>query len=151
MHREVREAPIFGSTSVGPFDDPDVVAANGAPLAGRSPVGLLVDALGRLEDITLQHMHGRLSAFTADAWAAVGPFDDSVDQTNVVAVRREEEFDFCRRLAGLGTVAYAPEAAAHNDVRRVECLIERTSRLGRSQSPYCSRIGTETFGPPRKR
>ena len=96
-------------------------------------------------------MHGRLSAFTADAWAAVGPFDDSVDQTNVVAVRLEEAFDFYRRIAGLGTVAYAPEATVHYDVRRVECLIERAARLGSSQSLYYSRIGTNTFGPPRKR
>lgn len=129
---------------VNPFERPGVVATNSKPLSPPTVLGLVTNTLGRFEDTVRPHMHGQLSAFTSDAWEAAGPFDESLDQTDVTPVRQEEEFDFYHRLDSLGEVAYCPEAVVMNHTRRAECMI------GARNDEFCRRRGTETFHPARR-
>lgn len=121
------------------------VAVNGQPRVfpfEPTPLGALFDLGGTFEDNVKPHMHGQLSSFTADAWSAVGPFDDSIDQTDVDEVRSVEEFGFYRSLSQIGRVCEAFGAVVYNDTRRWKC------RLGGGvDASYCDRRGLTTFFP----
>jgi hypothetical protein len=122
--------------------------SNSRPVA--SPTGALgrvVDVVGGLEDAVLPHIHGQLHAFTTRAWEIAGPFDTSIDQTDIEAVRAEEEFLFRRRLDQVDRgVVDVHDARVFNDPRRHYCRIP-----GTEQSEYCERRGQKTFSPRLRR
>lgn len=128
---------------IEPYENPDVVATNSTPLA-FNPLGIVVNVIGSVEDTVRPHMHGQLSSFTTDAWRQVGPFDESVDQTNVQKVRKVEEFRLYHQLKQLGTVKRVPEAQVYNDTRRVTCMLEDVRPTGPNRD-FCKRRGIETF------
>lgn len=133
---------------LAPYDDPGVVATNSVPVA-VGPIGLAVNLLALVEDIARPHMHGQLSSFTADSWAAVGPFPvGELDETNIRDVRAVEEIGLHRDLSQLGTVVSVPEARVLNDTRRVTCLFEDV-RPGAPRYDFCRQRGESTFAPRR--
>lgn len=131
------------------------VATNGNPVpAGIDPITMLAKAASRVDDVLRPHIHGQLSAFTAEAWMEVGPFDVSMDQTDSYQVRREEEFDFLDRLSAIGSVEYVPEAVVYEPPRRVLSNLDKAFHQmtggRRPMSDYAQRQGSETFRPDRK-
>jgi len=126
-----------------PFTREDVVAVNSLPVAAPEPdlIGRLTDIVGFAQDRFSPHMHGQCHGMTAAAWARLGPFDASIDQTDSNAVRAEEEFDFYDRLGAIGTVVDADDAIVFNDTRRTRCQVPL---LG--DPSFCERMsGTVTF------
>lgn len=140
------DAPPWDETTtetlLAAFDDPRVVAANTTPVSPPTPLGLVVNLLAPIEDFVLPHMNGQGHALTTDAWRAVGPFDESVSQTDSRLIRQEEEFGFYRRLRDYGTVVRT-NARVYNETRRAEC------RFGLRNDWYCQRLRDDptTFHP----
>lgn len=131
-----------------PFQLDDVVAVNGFSTPGTLAGWVIQPA--RVLDLTLRApLYSRSSAISTDGWNAAGPFRvDSVDQTNNVAVRREEEFAFRDRLETTGQVVDIAGARVYNDNRRYKCsLVRGFSRFGRPMTGYCQRIGADSFHP----
>lgn len=128
-----------------PFTDPGVAGVTGTQY-DDNPVTFPISHLAYEIDLFRRPIYGRSSAFTADAWERAGPFDESVDQTDVYETRGEEEFDFRRRIERVGAFHIAKDANVHSDLRRPIChLQQQWSKAGRHVSPYCQRSGTETF------
>lgn len=134
-----------------PLTNSGVVGVNGFQQAHGLTRPLLM--AGYYGDLYVNRpMFGRSSAFRADAWRAVGPFDTDLDQTDVHEVRQEEEFRFRRSLEDLGDVIDRTDARVTSSGRRVMCMaLDALNPVGRSEAPYCSRRGTETFAPDRRR
>jgi hypothetical protein len=133
---------------VAPFEDDAVVAVNSVPVAAPEPdlIGRLTDLTGFALDRINPHIHGQCHAMTAAAWDRLGPFDDSIDQTESTTVRQIEEFGFYDRLTEIGTVVTADDAVVFNDTRRTRC---RVPLLGDSE--FCDRrSGAVTFRPFRR-
>lgn len=129
-------------TSVG---KDGVVAANSVPSSlsrHRSLLGMAVDAVAAVEETVFPHINGQAHALTTRAWEAVGPFDDSIDQTSMRTVRAEEEFRLGQKLRQLGEVEQPPDAKVYNDPRRVYCQVP----IG-DQPPYCDTLGiSDNYG-----
>jgi len=140
--------PLADDTFVellGPILSGDASCVNSNPYSSSAGAfGVVVDVLASVEDVTVPHIHGQLHALTVDAWRRAGPFDDSIDQTDVAAVRAEEEFAFRRRLQSQSPsgVVTAPGAVVYNDPRRAYCQVP-----GLGQNPYCGERGVRTFSP----
>lgn len=62
------------------------------------------------------------SAYYKDAYHAVGGFDLTVDQTNLLEMLKEEEWGFRKRLQQVGTYVYEPRAVVFSQARRFMCL-----------------------------
>jgi hypothetical protein len=128
-----------------PFEKTNVVAVNSSPVSRSTPAksnslfGAVIDIGALAEDIAVPHMHGQCSAFQADAWGEIGPFSESIDQTDSNQVRSEEEIQFYSELAQKGDVVYAP-AHVYNDPRRHLCRIPMVG-----DAEYCQARGVETF------
>lgn len=141
-------APLANDTFselLRPILEGSASCANSNPYSSSSGAfGVVVDVFASIEDVTVPHIHGQLHALTANAWQQAGPFDDSVDQTDVSAVRAEEEFAFRRRLQTQtdSGVVTAPGAVVYNDPRRAYCQVP-----GLGQNPYCGQRGVRTFSP----
>lgn len=145
------DAPMVTTHSlaslVRPLRDGAAAFANSMPVSHPPPhgkvsaFGMAVDVGGRLEDAVFPHAHGQCSAFTARAWREAGPFDTDLDQTDSVEVRQEEEFDFLRRVKGVGRATMPKGAKVYNDPRRHLC---RFPVVG--SADYCEERGVETFG-----
>lgn len=125
----------------------DAVGRSGVSLVNSTPrardgtlLGVVIDAGSRAEDSIRPHAHGQLHAFPIETWEKVGPFDESIDQTNVQVVRREEEFRFYNEAAQIGEVAEPRGAQVFNDPRRHYCYFP-----GMDDKDFCTRIGGETF------
>lgn len=133
-------------TLLDPLTREDVVAANGRPVFPKSVFGILVDTASTIDRTIRKPLYGRLSAFTSTAWQAAGPFDTSVDQTDVYSIRREEEFRYRRRLSKIGSVADTP-AGVHASLRRPACHLEKAfnQAFDTPESEWCRRRGEETF------
>jgi hypothetical protein len=132
--------------AVDALADPDVAAVNSRVRATGGVAGPVATAAGRVMDFLRPHMNGQLSGFTAEAWERAGPFDESVDQTEMSAVRSEEEFDFRRRLEHSGSVARPKGVRAIEGTRRIECHVQRSfARFGQPTDDYCSERGVSTF------
>lgn len=130
---------------LAPFAD-DVVATNARPVAPWTPIGAATNLMGWAHDVAVPHMNGQGHALRATAWEAAGPFVVD-DQTDNPEVRLEEEFALRRRLDELGNVVDVADARVHNDTRRTRCKLEAV--LPGDPSPYCQRLGVETFAPER--
>lgn len=130
-----------------PFEQPGIAAVSGGVRAPKTGLGTLVNLAGGVDDRVRPHLHGQLSAFTAEAWEAAGPFDVDVDEQLVDEVRAEEEFAFRERLAQAGEVVDARDAAVANDTRRWECRLDDAVRSVTRQkgNGYCDRRGVTTF------
>lgn len=131
-----------------PFQDADVVATNGTPVAPWTLLGTATNLLSWGHDVIQPHLNGQGHAFTADGWRAAGPFDVEAER-NSYRVRRDEEFAFRRRLEDLGRVVDVSDARVYNDVRRARCRL-RSAGPREPSDPYCSRLGTTTFEPRRQ-
>lgn len=121
------------------LDEPGVVAANSVPTSlsrHRSLLGMATDAFSAVEETVFPHINGQAHAITTSAWQAVGPFDESIDQTSMREVRGEEEFGFGRKLRQEGKVVQPPDAKVYNDPRRAYCKVPMGSR-----PPYCDTLG----------
>lgn len=142
LHGEVLHALL------SPFEQDDrVVATNSRPVSAIRPsvIDRLIDVTGAIDDRLRPHIHGQCAAFTTSAWEDVGPFDESVGQSNISSVRAVEEFDFYRKLSQLGRVEYRGSAVVYNDPRRHYC---KMPFMG--DPSYCSRRTSGlTFGPKR--
>jgi len=124
------DAPPLRSDSLAqllaPFRDEDTAAVAGRPKAAGVPgLSALVDLGQRVGTEAGLHLPGQFSAFTATAWDEAGPFDTSRSQTDLAAVRQEEEFDFRDRVAQHGVVETAPKAVVRNDMRRWKDKLNR--------------------------
>jgi hypothetical protein len=122
---------------------PGVVAANSHPRSTTDDgvVGTVNDLAAGVEEVVRPHVNGQAHAVTRSGWTHAGPFNTRLDQTDVKAVRREEEFAFRNRLSEIGEVAHAPDAVVYNDPRRTRC------KLGLGDDEYCGRRGVKTFQP----
>lgn len=134
-----------------PLERPEVVAANGTPVAPLSLAGVVQEAVSRLDDVARPHFHGQLSAITREGWQHAGPFDEDIDQFDPDAVRQEEEFDFYHRLQEVGEVVDVPEARVLNSDRRVACRVSDSRLGGGAPTDYCERRGTVSFFPRGRR
>jgi hypothetical protein len=131
-----------------PFEKQAADAVRGHPVSRWHIFGTLENVARRATRSIHGHMHGQLSAFTAKAWGCAGPFDETVDQTNINEVWPEEEFDFADRLRDCGKLVDAPEAKVRNDSRRTRCRFERAFAFsGRGVNSWCADRGVETFEP----
>lgn len=138
---------------LAPLDD-GAAAVNGKPVpAGVTPFGMVNRVMSAVEDAIWPHMHGQLSAIPAETWRAAGPFDDSLDQTDGIAVRNEEEFDFYSRCAALGPVPTAGRAVVYETPRRSLYRFNKATRrlsMGRYQLDQWERErGQTTFDTER--
>lgn len=133
---------------IEPLKSGNAVACNSVQVASRTPeggvsaLGMVVDLGGTVEDVIRPHMHGQASSFTVDAWEYAGPFDETMDQTDSVSVRTEEEFGFYSRLREYGDVIFPESALVYNNPRRHVCRLP-----GMGDTEYCSRLGEVTFSP----
>lgn len=134
-----------------PFEYDDADAVRGNPVSDWHLFGTLenIFRVGVARQV-YDHIHGQLSAFTAAAWDCAGPFDESLDQTELVEVWDEEEVDFARRLRECGRFVHARGAKVYNDSRRTRCRFEKAFAFtGRPVSEWCDQRGCETFQPRR--
>jgi len=131
-----------------PYQETDaVVATNGNPTKATL-VGPLISAVATAEDVIRPHFNSQLMSLSSFAWAEAGPFDTDLDQTDVSAVRQEEEFDFYDRVSGLGEIAAPSNATVVESPRRQLCTVDRAfSRFGMRTHGYCNRIGERSFHP----
>lgn len=132
------------------FEDPSVAAVRGEPISPWTDVTGALENVKRLSTRAVtRHMHGQLSAFTADAWRHAGPFDTDRDQTSLIDVWMEEEYAFARRLREAGRMVHESDAAVQDDSRRTKCKISRSlQRTGRKPVfGYCESRGETTFAP----
>ena len=141
------DAPPVGdgvlSSMIEAFEqEPTPVCVDSIPVSrpGNGLFGLVVDVAAGIEDVAAPHIHGQCHALTAEAWEALGPFDESIDQTDLPAVRAEEELGFYREVASLGPVVRPPDAQVYNDPRRVKCNVPLMD------DPHCEGR-TATFSP----
>lgn len=134
---------------LAPFEDGDVVAVRGEPVSPVSLFGVIENVTRRFVSRPMyNHLHGQLSAFTAEGWERAGPFNTGLDQTELHDVWKEEEVGFAARLREHGRMVHAGNAAVYNDSRRTECRFESSfGRFGRPVSDWCSSRGEETFRP----
>jgi len=65
-------------------------------------------------------------AYRRAAFLNMGGFDESVNQFNFWEIRREEEFEFRRKMEKLGDVIFMPRAVAFRSNRRVRGLLSPT-------------------------
>lgn len=131
-----------------PFRDPSVSAVNGNPVSQWHLWGTLENLARPVHRAVANHIHGQLSAFTADAWAHAGPFDTTIDQTELQTVWSEEEKDFAARLREHGEMVHATGATVVNDSRRTKCRFQRIGhRFGRTPDSWCLERGEKTFCP----
>lgn len=106
------------------FDhEPTPSCVNSRPVSGHTGdlFGYVVNLFAAFEDIIVPHVNGQCHAMTAEAWAHAGPFDDSIDQTDIAEVRAVEEFGMYRALRSVGPVVQNPSATVYNDPRRHKC------------------------------
>jgi len=129
-----------------PFSTENAIATNGFSKP-RTVGGWLVQPARRVDLMWRKPLYGRSSAFVADGWKMAGPYQvEDLDQSDIVTVRREEEFAFRRRLEVLGPVIDVEEARVYNDNRRLSCSLDRGfNRFGRPMTDYCGQIGIESF------
>jgi hypothetical protein len=130
---------------IEPFREPEVVAVRGEPASAPGPFGICENVMRRAMRATFDHLHGQLSAFTADAWRSAGPFDTDLDQSAIQEVWAEEEVRFAQRLRAVGELRHAPQALVHNDSRRNMCRLRRG--MGTARSDWCTSRGEATFAP----
>jgi hypothetical protein len=78
---------------------------------------------------------------TAEAWWAAGPFKTDMDESDIGAVRREEEFAFRDRVSNVGRVVDVDAAEVFNDPRRNVCRLPNFAE----DNPFCQRRGGDTF------
>lgn len=79
---------------------------------------------------------GRNSAYYKNVFDTIGGFDESVDQTDILAMINEEEVQFGKRLAKYGDIVFVPEAyCEHLGEDKFLC------RLGRLSPEYCREQG----------
>jgi cellulose synthase/poly-beta-1,6-N-acetylglucosamine synthase-like glycosyltransferase len=111
------------------------------PEGSFSPFGLVLDVLGRLEDVAFPHLHGQCSAVSERAWRNCGPFETDIDQTDSVEVRQVEEFGFYQCVEENSGVMMRLNAPVYNDPRR-----QLTSLGLPPREAYSEKIGNKTFG-----
>jgi cellulose synthase/poly-beta-1,6-N-acetylglucosamine synthase-like glycosyltransferase len=133
---------------LAPLDQERVVGVTGFPKS-RGVSAYLANPARVADQLLYRPMRGNSSAFTATAWKQAGPFDtSSVDQTEIGAVRAEEERRFRKRLAKMGRVVDAWNANTTGNDRRVACMAQDALNPFREvQTGYCGRRGVETFAP----
>jgi hypothetical protein len=123
-------------------------AVNSLPRAKNPPgggflfLGALMDLGSRAEDVVMPHLHGQFHAISKRAWEYAGPFDTSVDQTDSMEVRNEEEFGFYHRVRDIGDIMTRNDAIVYDDPRRYYCKVAPWF----APDGYCDRRGTKTFG-----
>lgn len=99
--------------------EPTPVCVNSIPKSSPDgPIFFAYDVFCAAEEVLAPHINGQCHALTSGAWESAGPFDTSLDETNGVSVRGEEEFKFRRRLAAAGSIKQPPRALVYNDPRR---------------------------------
>lgn len=131
---------------LNPLQSSRVVASNGMThYTGTG--GAVSDALQLMDLAAVRPIYGRFSAFTTDAWRRAGPFDTSVDQTDMLAIRAEEEFRFRRRLERVGEVKNAYYAWVDHPERRFECTFDKLAPW-REPDEWCGERGGITDFQP---
>ena len=132
------------------FDqEPMPACVNTRPVSspGNGLFGMALDVLTTAEDIVFPHIHGQCHGLSAAAWNALGPFDESIDQTDLPTVRAEEEIGFWSRLLSVGPIVEPPEATVYNDPRRATCKVPLIPN-----ADHCSgRVGTFELAENRDR
>ena len=129
---------------IEPFRVHGAAATMARPVAHASLPGVLLNASVATARKTIRYLHGQCSAISSYAWQQAGPFDTSIDETDIRSVWREEEYDFYRRLRAVGPI-HTVNGRVRNDPRRWECRIKRAVPWLTADGTYCDRSGTETF------
>lgn len=129
------------------FHEPDVAAVNSITRSEGTVLGVWWDVISHAVEVAVPYLHGQCHAMATDAWRQAGPFDTSIDQTDISAVWFEEEYSMYRRLARAGRIAQPADAVVLCDTRRLECRIERAwAQLdGRPMTAWCSERGDKSF------
>jgi glycosyltransferase involved in cell wall biosynthesis len=68
-------------------------------------------------------IYGGNCAYRRDVFLSMGGFDESVDQFNFWEIRREEEFEFRRKMEKFGEVIFTPRAIAFRSNRRARGIL----------------------------
>lgn len=103
------------------FEDEDVVAVGGTTLPVPGSVGTLFNVGLWWYNRLFLKLLGRNSAFRRDAFFETGGWDETIDQTNVYEMVKEEEIDFRKKMKEVGTVVRDLEAVCYEDYRRYRC------------------------------
>ncbi len=93
--------------------------------------------------LSCQRIVGRNSAFWKHLFYQVGKFDESINQMNVDAMLKEEEYGFGDKLSKLGKIVVKMNAnCLHMGGQRIGC------RIGTGNSEMCEKYGIniERFG-----
>lgn len=125
---------------LAPIHERNIVATNGMTRYTGS-FGRVADVIQLADLMAMRPIYGRFSAFTADAWRRAGPFDESVDQTDMLSIRTEEEFNFRRRLANVGGVKNVWGAWVDHPERRFECTYTKAAPW-KEPSEWCAERGS---------
>lgn len=136
---------------LAPFQRGSVLAVTGWPK--NTGLSAPVTTVARRLDETRRPIRANCSALSEIAWRYAGPFRvDDVDQTDITSVRREEEFDFRRRIEDVGEVVEQRSAQVHaNNRRMLSKVYDALSPLGGSDLGHAASRGAKTFAPAEKR
>lgn len=145
-----RHDSVFRSL-IGASRDDRAVAVNSRPLCGRdSGFGVLVNFINLPHRAVFPYLHGQCHLMKTSSWQKIGPYDETIDQTDSILVWLEVEKHPMGRLLSLGEVPKPEDAVVKNDTRRHRCQVARRVPFI-EQSAWCDERGEETFAPQHPR
>lgn len=135
------------NTLLKPFSDPHVMAVHGSTFDYTIPnvpgqFYTLATYLSR-KIIRPNQMTGRNSAYYKHLFYKLGKFDETINQTDVKEMLKEEEYSFGEKLSQFGKVVYKMNASCiHLGGERLGC------RIGMTNKELCDQygVGIKRFG-----
>lgn len=135
------------NTLMKPFQDPETVAVHGSTFDYTIPnvpgqFYTLASYIGRTF-VRPTQMTGRNSAYYKHLFYQIGKFDETINQTDVSEMLKEEEYSFGEKLSQFGKVVYKMNASCnHLGGQRMGC------RFGITNKELCKAqgIGIHRFG-----
>jgi hypothetical protein len=136
---------------LAPFQSGRVHAVSGWPK--NTGLSAPLTGFARRLDETRRPLRANCSALDEMAWLSAGPFrTDDVDETEVGSVRREEEFDFRRRIEEIGEVVEQHSAMVEaNNRRNLSKVYDALRPLGDTDLGHAASRQAETFAPHERR
>lgn len=142
-------SPDVLSALLEPLEQPDVLAVNSVERHPPTVAGFAMDFIFKPIVRGPRYMHGQCHSMTAGAWEQFGPFDESIDQTDIREMWTEEQNRMYDVLDELGTIAQPADAVVVHQNRRMWCKMGKAWRTidGRQLEPWCQNRGEKSFDP----
>ena len=109
---DVLVPPNWVNMIIQPFKDPNVVAVQTTSIQDGMPMLATINRLGT-DFFNIDKILGRGSAFRKSAFLAIGGFNESINQKDIVQMLAEEEYGFRQKLESLGKVVFLPYPVVH--------------------------------------